>query len=137
MNAPVQRASDPAERGLRGAMSATLILEAIVLLLAIPVARNTGSGTGAGGVIAICVLALVAIALCAFAGRTWFVWAGFALQVLTIAGWAISTWLGLVGVVFGLVWVALYWFRQEYRRRLAAGTLPGAPPAGDSGGDVG
>ena len=42
-----RRPYDP-ERGLRGVMSATLVLEAITVLLSIPVAANTGAGVGAG-----------------------------------------------------------------------------------------
>ncbi len=124
------RPYDP-ERGLRGVMSATLILEAIVVLLAIPVARNTGAGTGALGVVAICLLAVALIALCAFVGRTWFIGAALALQGLTVLGWLITATLGVMGIVFGLVWALILWFRSEFRRRLAAGTLPmPATPAG-------
>ena len=47
------------------------------------------------------------------------------LQVLTIAGWLITPPLGVMGVVFAMVWAVIFWFRAEFRRRLAAGTLPG------------
>lgn len=120
------RPQDP-ERGLRGAMSATLVLEAIVALLAIPVARNTGSGTSALGVVLICTLALALIVLCAFTSRRWFLSAALALQGLMIVGWLITPSLGVMGVVFALVWTLLLWFRAEFRRRLAAGTLPMPP----------
>ena len=119
------RPYDP-ERGLRGAMSATLVLEGIVILLAIPVART--GGTGVFGIIAICVLALASIALCAFVSRPWFLTAALSLQVLVIAGWAICVPLGIMGIVFALVWAAMLWMRTEFRRRLAAGTLPGPSP---------
>ncbi|MTD13125.1 DUF4233 domain-containing protein [Nakamurella sp. YIM 132087] len=125
---PVGRPYDP-ERGLRGAMSATLVLEAITVLLSIPVARNTGNGTGVVGVVLICVLAVAMIGLCAYVSRPWFLPAVAVLQALTIAGWFISGPLGVMGVVFALVWAVLWWFRNEFRRRLAAGTLPVAPPA--------
>ena len=121
---------DP-ERGLRGVMSATLVLEAIVVLLSIPVAANTGSGTSAAGVAVICVLAVAMIALCAFAGKPWFLRAALILQAVTIAGWLITPALGVMGIVFAIVWGAIIWFRNEFRRRLAAGTLPEptTPPA--------
>ena len=120
------RPADP-ERGLRGVMSGTLIMEAIVILLAIPVARTTGGGTSGLGVIVICLLAVGGIALCAFVSRPWFVPAAIAFQVVMIAGWVITPSLGVMGIVFGVVWGVLLWFRGEYRRRLAAGTLPGPP----------
>ena len=122
------RPYDP-ERGLRGVMSGTLILEAIVVLLSIPVARNTGSGTSALGVVLICILAVALIALCAFVSRPWFVPAALSLQGLMILGWLITPALGIMGVVFGLVWALVIWFRNEFRRRLAAGTLPGPTPS--------
>ena len=120
---PQTRPYDP-ERGLRGAMSATLVLEAIVVLLSIPVAANTGSGTSGFGVLLICLLAVAMIALCAFVGRPWFLRAALTLQALTILGWLITPALGVMGIVFGAVWGSIIWFRNEFRRRLAAGTLP-------------
>jgi hypothetical protein len=127
---PQLKPYDP-ERGLRGAMSATLILEAIVVLLSIPVAANTGSGTSAAGVVLICLLAFALIALCAFVNKPWFLPATLTLQGLMILGWLITPALGVMGVVFAIVWGSIIWFRNEFRRRLAAGTLPGPPqPSG-------
>lgn len=105
-------------------MSGTLIMEAIVILLAIPVARTTGAGSSGLGVAAICLLAVLSVVLCAFVSRPWFVTAAVGLQVVMIAGWAITSSLGVLGIVFGLVWGVILWFRGEYRRRLAAGRLP-------------
>ncbi|MDQ6658687.1 MAG: DUF4233 domain-containing protein [Actinomycetota bacterium] len=115
---------DP-ERGLRGAIAATLVLEAITVLLAIPVARNTGNGTGSWGVIAIVALALALIMSCMFVRKPAMTAVVTGLQLLTIAGWAISAPLGVVGVLFALVFAFIFYFRYEYRRRAAAGELPG------------
>jgi len=125
---PEPRPYDP-ERGLRGVMSATLILEAIVVLLSIPVARNTGAGWLS--VVLICSLSVALIALCAFVSRSWFLPVALALQGLMVLGWLITASLGVMGIVFGAVWALIIWFRNEFRRRLAAGTLPEpGPPAG-------
>lgn len=126
-DAPAPRPPDP-ERGLRGALSGALVLQGITVLLAIPVATNTGSGTSGLGVVAIVLLALAAIALCAFVRRSWFPVAVVVLEALTIAGWLISAPLGVVGIIFAIVFAVLYWFRHEYRRRAAAGLLPGQQP---------
>ncbi len=127
--APVTRPYDP-ERGLRGVMSATLVLEALVVLLAIPVADNTGSGTNALGIILICLLAVALVMACRYVSRPWFVPAALGLQGLMIIGWLITPSLGVMGIVFALVWALVIWFRNEFRRRLAAGTLPQPlPPA--------
>ncbi|MDQ2847627.1 MAG: DUF4233 domain-containing protein [Actinomycetota bacterium] len=122
--APAPRPPDP-ERGLRGAISATLVLEAITVLLAIPVAKNTGNGTGSGGVIAIVVLALAMMLACMFVSKPIMTAVVTGLQVLTIAGWAISAPLGVIGVLFAVVFAFIFYFRYEYRRRAAAGELPG------------
>ena len=127
---PRTRPYDP-EKGLRGVMSATLILEAITVLLSIPVAANTGTGVGPVGVAVICVLAVLLIACCAIISRPFAVPVILGLQAVMIACWLISAPLGVMGIVFGLVWALILWFRGEFRRRLAAGTLPGPPqPSG-------
>jgi hypothetical protein len=119
------RPYDP-ERGLRAAMSATLLLEGITVLLAIPVARNTGNGTSGWGVLAIVVLAFALIAACAFVRKPYAAAMIIGLQLLTLLGWFISAPLGIVGVIFSLVWLTIFYLRAEFRRRAAAGTLPGA-----------
>lgn len=117
------RPADP-ERGLRGALSATLVLEALSVLLAIPVARNTGNGTGVAGIIAIVALAFALIGACMFVGRPWFAYLVGGLQALTIAGWFISGPLGVIGVIFAAVFATMFYLRHEFRRRQAAGLLP-------------
>ncbi len=128
---PAERSAGPVrpydpERGLRGAMSATLLLEGITVLLAIPVARNTGNGTSGWGVLAIVVLAFALIAACAFVRRPFAVAMIIGLQLVTLLGWFISAPLGIVGVIFSLVWLIIFYLRAEFRRRAAAGTLPRA-----------
>ncbi|HET8588317.1 MAG TPA: DUF4233 domain-containing protein [Nakamurella sp.] len=120
---PAARPADP-ERGLRGAMSALLVLEAIVILLGIPVAANTGNGAGPVGVGLICALAAAHLACCAVISRPFAVPVIIALQVLLIACWLISGPLGVMGIVFALVWGAVLYMRREYRRRAGAGLLP-------------
>jgi hypothetical protein len=110
-------------------MSATLVLEAITVLLAVPVASNTGGGVGPAGVAIICVLAVLLIGACAIVSRPYALPVILTLQVLMIACWVITPPLGIMGVVFGLVWALILWFRGEFRRRLAAGTLPGPTTA--------
>jgi hypothetical protein len=125
---PAGRPYDP-ERGLRGVMSATLVLEAITVLLAIPVAANTGGGVGPVGVIVICALAGLLVAACAILSRRYALTVILSLQGVMIACWVITPPLGIMGIVFGLVWALILFFRGEFRRRLAAGTLP-VPPQG-------
>lgn len=114
---------DP-ERGLRGVMSATLVLEFIVVLLGLLFVVRSGEGVSAIEVIVILLLAAGMIAACAVVSRPWGLPFALGLQAVLIGCWLISPPLGIMGVVFSLVWAAILWFRAEYRRRLAAGTLP-------------
>ncbi len=117
-------------KGLRGVMSATLVLESIVVLLALPVAINLEGGVGPGGIVVICLLAAALIACCVIVKRPYALAVILALQVLMIAGWLITPTLGVMGLVFAGVWLLILWFRAELRRRLAAGTLPEPPQPG-------
>ena len=121
--APPRRPADP-EKGLRGIMSATLVLEAITVLLSIPVAANTGSGVGAIGITVICLLAVLLIAACGIVSKPYALQVILGLQAVMIACWLITPPLGVMGIIFGVVWAVILWFRGEFRRRLAAGTLP-------------
>jgi len=80
-------------------------------------------------VVLICVLAGLLIGACAIVSRPYAVPVILTLQVLMIACWLITPPLGIMGIVFGLVWASILWFRGEFRRRLAAGTLPGPTTA--------
>jgi hypothetical protein len=113
-------------------MSALLVLEAIAILLGIPVAANTGNGTGPVGVALICALAAAHLVCCALVARPFAVPAIIALQVRLIACWLISGPLGVMGIVFGLVWSAVLYMRREFRRRVAAGLIPGQHAAGSA-----
>jgi len=121
--APPRKPADP-EKGLRGIMSATLVLEAITVLLSIPVAANTGSGVGAIGITVICLLAVLLIAACGIVSKPYALQVILGLQAVMIACWLITPPLGVMGIIFGVVWAVILWFRGEFRRRLAAGTLP-------------
>src|SRR5512141_893457 len=92
--APPRRPPDP-EKGLRGIMSATLVLEAITVLLAIPVAANTGGGAGPLGIAVICLLAALLIAACAIVSKPYALQVILGLQVVMIACWLITPPLGV------------------------------------------
>ncbi|NJC71658.1 DUF4233 domain-containing protein [Planosporangium thailandense] len=103
--------SEPARPGLRnplaavrGAGAGALVVEALVLLLAIaPLARIGGAerGPAIGLVVA---LAVVAGLLCGLLRHPWAWWAGLVIPVALLAGGALHWSLGVLGVVFGLLW---------------------------------
>ena len=59
-------------------------------------------------------------------GEAWAVAAG--LQLVMIACWFAVVALGVLGLVFGLVWVVLLWMRHDVARRMAEGRLPSQQP---------
>jgi hypothetical protein len=106
-------------------MAGTLILEAIVVLLALPVVSVTHGGlTALSGGFLIC-FAVVLVLLCGVQGRPWALWVDLGLQVVLIAGFVIHAAVGFIGVVFAAVWGLIAYLRAEVRRRERRGLLPG------------
>ncbi|MHC9293908.1 DUF4233 domain-containing protein [Mycobacterium sp. LTG2003] len=117
-------------KSFRGVMAGTLILEAIVVLLALPVVAVGESGltwTAGGYLIG---LAVVMILMCGVQGRPWAIWANLGIQVVLIAGVVIHGAIGFIGVVFAVVWLLIVYLRAEVKRRQERGLLPGqqSPP---------
>ncbi|MGV0745681.1 DUF4233 domain-containing protein [Mycolicibacterium sp. XJ870] len=115
-------------KSFRGVMAGTLILEAIVVLLALPVVANSGDGLTpvSGGYLV--GLAVVLILMSGVQGRPWAIWANVGIQVVVIAGAFIHGAIGFIGVVFGVVWLLMVYLRAEVKRRQDRGLLPGQQP---------
>ncbi len=116
--------SDP-ERGLRGVMSAILILESITILLGITVIQHAGVSAPTSHIVILVVLAAAHVATCAVVSRRYAIGVIAVLQALLIACWFISGAIGVMGIVFGIVWALVLYMRREFRRRMAAGTIAG------------
>lgn len=125
-----EAAPDP-WRSFRGVMAGTLILEAIVVLLAIPVVVVSDKGltllTGTYLIGFAVVLALLA----GLQGRSWAIWVNLGVQAVLIAGWAIHGAVGFIGLVFAGVWLLILYLRNEVLRRQKRGMLPGQQQADD------
>jgi hypothetical protein len=112
-------------KSFRGVMAGTLILEAIVVLLALPVVSVSEGGltaTSGGFLIG---FAAVLILLAGAQGRPWALWVNLAMQVVLIAGWLINGMVGFIGVIFAGVWLLIAYLRAEVKRRQDRGQLPG------------
>lgn len=131
---PAPRQFDP-ERGLRGVMSAILVLEAVTILLGLTVIANGGVSAAPWKIGVVCALAVGHLAACVVISKRYALTVIWILQALLICCWAIHAAIGAMGIVFGAVWVLVLLMRREFRRRLAAGTIAGAPrsasPAAD------
>ncbi|MCW2720830.1 DUF4233 domain-containing protein [Pseudonocardia sp.] len=121
MTAPVP---DPM-KGIRGVFAATLVLEAIVVLLALLVLPKFGGGAtplGVGVILGIAVLMIVGSGL---QRRSWGLKFALVLQALTIvAGFVFVTALGVMGIVFALVFGGLILMRRDVAQKMARGELP-------------
>jgi Protein of unknown function (DUF4233) len=118
-------------RSFRGVMAGTLILEAIVVLLALPVVARIGKGltaTSGGYLIG---LAVVLVLLAGIQGRAWAIWVNLGMQLVLIAGVVIHGAIGFIGGIFLAVWVLIAYLRAEVLRRQKRGLLPGQQPPPD------
>jgi hypothetical protein len=115
-------------KSFRGVMAGILILEAIVVLLALPVVVVADGGlTPVAGTYLIG-LAVVLILLSGLQGRSWAIWVNLAMQLVLIAGWAVHGAVGFIGLVFAGVWLLILYLRSEVKRREQHGLLPGQQP---------
>jgi biotin transporter BioY len=125
-----QGAPDP-WKSFRGVMAGTLILEAIVVLLALPVVARTGGGLTVlrGGYLI--GFAVVLVLLAGVQGRPWAIWVNLAIQLVLIAGFVVHGAVGFIGAIFLLVWALIAYMRAEVLRRQKRGLLPGQQPGPD------
>lgn len=119
----MSRPVDPL-RSFAGVMAATLLLEMVVVLLSIPVVSNLGSGMATWQGVLVVVLAVALLLTCAVLRRPWGIWAAVGLQLVMIVCWVALPALGILGLVFGLVWAILLWMRRDVAKRMAEGRLP-------------
>jgi hypothetical protein len=112
-------------RSLRGVMAGTLILEAIVVLLALPVVGTVGGGLTSAALGYLIGLAGLLVLLAGLQGRSWAVWVNLAVQLIPIAGFVVYPAVGFIGVMFAAVWALIAYLRAEVLRRERRGLLPG------------
>lgn len=108
-------------KSFRGVLAATLVLEAIVVLLALPVVAVVGGGLTAASLVYLLGLAAALVLLTAIQGRPWAIWVDLALQPVLIAGFIIYPGVGMIGVLFTVVWLLIAYFRAEVLRRQPPG----------------
>jgi hypothetical protein len=100
------------QAAVRGLGAGTLVLEAIVLLLAIQPIRIMGGDLGGWGVAAVVTLAVLAAALAGMMRRRWSWPAGTALQVLLLAAGLLHWSLAVLGLLFGAAWAYASYVRK-------------------------
>ncbi len=106
-------------------MAGTLILEAIVVLLALPVVGAVGGGLTAWSMGYLIGFAVLLVLLAGVQGRPWAIWVNLGVQLILVAGFAIYPAVGFIGVLFLVVWGVIAYLRAEVLRRQRRGLLPG------------
>jgi len=117
-------------KSFRGVMAGTLILELITVLLALPVVGAVGGGLTAWSMSYLVGFAILLGLLAGVQGRPWAIWANLGVQLLLVGGFFIYPVIGVMGLVFGVVWGVIAYLRAEVLRRQRLGLLPGqqSPP---------
>jgi Protein of unknown function (DUF4233) len=116
-------APDPM-KGLRGVYAATLTLEAIVVALALLVLPKFGEGATPFGVTVISALAVAMVVAAGLQRRPWGLGFALALQAVMIVCGLLVPALGVMGVVFALVWAGILLLRRDLMGKMARGELP-------------
>jgi hypothetical protein len=111
-------------KGLRGIFAATLVLESIVVALALLVLPKFGEGATPLGVTVIAAVAVAMIVAAGLQRRPWGLGLALGLQVAVIACGLLVPALGVMGVVFALVWGGLLLLRRDVAGKMARGELP-------------
>ncbi|MCV7175242.1 DUF4233 domain-containing protein [Mycolicibacterium sphagni] len=112
-------------KSFRGVMAGTLILEAIVVLLALPVVSMVGGGLTAWSTVYLVGFAVFLVLLAGVQGRPWAIWLNLGVQLILVAGFFVYPAVGMVGLLFVVVWAILAYLRAEVLRRQRRGLLPG------------
>ncbi|RMI32828.1 DUF4233 domain-containing protein [Nocardia stercoris] len=116
-------ATDP-WKGLRGVMAGSLVLEAITVLLALPVVSAVGGGLSWWSVLYVVGLAVLMIVGAGMQRRPWAVPFNLALQVAVLAGGFVHVSIAVIGVVFATVWGFILILRADVKKRMDQGLLP-------------
>src|SRR5580693_7177539 len=98
--------SDP-WKSFSGVMAATLMLEAVVVLLAIPVVGAVGGGLTAVSLGYLIGLAALLVLLTGLQRRPWAIWVNLAVQLVALAGFALYPGVGFIGLLFTGVWAMI------------------------------
>ena len=111
-------------KGLRGVYAAVLALESIVVALALLVLPKFGSGATPLGVAVISAVAVALLVAAFLQRRRWGLGLALGLQLAVIACGLLVVALGVLGVVFALVWAGILLMRRDLVGKMARGELP-------------
>lgn len=116
-------ATDP-WKGFRGVMAGALVLEAITVLLALPVVAQVGGGLSWWSITYLVGLAVLMFLGAGLQRRSWAMQFNIAMQVLLLVGTVVNLSIGIIGIVFVAVWAFILILRADVKKRMDRGLLP-------------
>lgn len=102
-------------------MAGTLILEAIVVGLALPVIAKLGGGISTAGGVIVIGLAVAMIVAAGTLRTGWGLPLALVLQAVMIACGVFQFALGILGVMFALIWGYILWLRRDLMKFIERG----------------
>ena len=103
-----------------------------MVALGLLVVDNLYGGLGTTLGIVVGVVAVVLLLTCALLRFGWSIVIVVASQLALIGCVALAVPIGVIGLLFAVVWGYLLWLRHDVARRMAAGTLPSQRSNGQS-----
>ena len=112
-------------KGYRGILAGTLVLEAITIGLVLTVITTVDDGSygDTWRIIYVSVLAIAMVVAAGLQRRPWAMGLNLTLVGLAVAGFVVHWSMGVVGVIFALVWAFLLWAKNQIEKRIAGGYL--------------
>lgn len=120
-HAPVK---DPM-KGLRGVMAGAMCMEAITFYLVLTVILRVDNGSywTTPNWVFVTVLATAMLLMSFLQARPWAVPANIALQVVALVGFFVHPSMGVIAIIFGLVWWYILHLRRNLIERMKRGLL--------------
>ncbi len=112
-------------------MAGILLLEAVVVLLALPVVLVVSDAVPEATTTYLIAVAAVLVVLPALQRHSWAIWVNLGVQLVLLAGFFVDPAIGFIGVLFTGVWLLIVYLRAEVLRRQKRGLLPGQQPPVD------
>jgi Protein of unknown function (DUF4233) len=101
------------ERAVRGLGALTLVLEAVVLLLALAPLRMLQHGIEPGQLAFILGGVVAAVLIAGLLRHRWAWWLGTGLQIALLLGGILHWTIAVIGIVFGLAWAYVIYVRRR------------------------
>lgn len=125
---PLGPGHDPAKdplKGLRGVMAGTLIMEFITFLLVLPVVARVDEGAynTPFNIVSVIVFCFALLVMSFMQGKSWALGVDLFLQVVAIVGFVVHPAMGVMGIVFALVWAYIVYLRKNLIERMKRGLL--------------